>query len=84
MTKFHFDGAQIPFEPGDTVAAALLRNQIKNFRQTRFNNEARSLFCGIGHCYDCLVNVVGKGSLRACLLQAEAEMQIKSTLGIDG
>jgi hypothetical protein len=53
MDELIFDGEKIPFESGDSVAAALLRSGKNIFRTTRFSGEPRSIFCGIGHCYDC-------------------------------
>ena len=62
-----FAGREIPFEPGQTVAAALIAAGIRSWRTTRHNAAARGLFCGIGACFDCLVTVNGQPGERACL-----------------
>jgi predicted molibdopterin-dependent oxidoreductase YjgC len=65
-----FAGREIPSEPGQTVAAALIAAGIRSWRTTRRGGAPRGLFCGIGACYDCLVTVNGRPAERACLLPA--------------
>lgn len=83
MPSFKFNGKQIPFENGDTVAAALLRAGISKLRTTRFRGEPRSIFCGIGHCYDCLVSIDGVLNQRACLEKAEPDLNVASQEGLN-
>jgi predicted molibdopterin-dependent oxidoreductase YjgC len=82
MDEFTFDGERIPFENGDSVAAALLRSGKNTFRTTRFSGEPRSIFCGIGHCYDCLVAINGIINQRACLAKAEAGLSVEFQDGL--
>ena len=49
-----------------TVAAALTAAGITTFRQTR-DGAARGLFCGMGVCQDCLVEIDGRPNQRACM-----------------
>ncbi len=65
-----FAGREIPFEPGQTVAAALIAAGIRSWRRTRGEGAPRGLFCGIGACYDCLVTINGQPAQRACLVLA--------------
>lgn len=65
-----FAGREIPFEPGQSVAAALVAAGIRSWRQTRHDAAPRGLFCGIGACFDCLVTINGVPSQRACLVPA--------------
>jgi NADH dehydrogenase/NADH:ubiquinone oxidoreductase subunit G len=65
-----FNGNAIPFEPGETVAAALLAAGIRSWRTNRRESAPRGLFCGIGACYDCLVTINDSPPLRACLAPA--------------
>jgi NADH dehydrogenase/NADH:ubiquinone oxidoreductase subunit G len=65
-----FDGREIPFEPGQSVAAALIAAGIRSWRTTRRDAAARGLFCGIGACYDCLVTINDTPAQRACLTPA--------------
>jgi predicted molibdopterin-dependent oxidoreductase YjgC len=63
------DGRPVAVGPDQTVAAALLAAGIRSWRTTR-KGRPRGLFCGIGVCFDCLVTVNGRGSVRACLAPA--------------
>ena len=83
MTQFSFNGEKIPFESGDTVAAALLRSGKIVLRTTRFTGEPRSVFCGIGHCYDCLVSINGVINQRACLAKAEPNLDVETQKGLN-
>ena len=76
MITFDFDGRPITAEPGQTIAAALLAAGIRTWRATRFDARPRGLFCGIGACYDCLIQVNGASSLRACLTEARQDDQV--------
>ncbi|HKA69756.1 MAG TPA: (2Fe-2S)-binding protein [Actinomycetes bacterium] len=64
------DGRPLPAEPGQTIAAVLLTGGMTAWRRTRFGDAPRGLFCGIGVCFDCLVVVNDRGSVRACLIEA--------------
>lgn len=72
------DGQQIHAPAGRSLAAVLMlqAGQIA-WRRTRFVQEPRGLFCGIGICFDCLVSVDGSAPMRACLLQAAQGMQVQ-------
>ena len=67
---FRFDGGPIPALPGDTIAVALARAGIAGQRVTR-DGEPRGVFCGIGLCHDCLVEVDGRQAQRACVTDAQ-------------
>ena len=78
---FTFDDRDIPFRPGQSVAAALMDAGIKSWRTTRKNKTPRGLFCGIGICYDCLVTVDGEANQRACLVPAKPGTRLSSDSG---
>lgn len=75
---FTFDGEVVPAQPGDTIAAALLRADQRGLRRTRVHGRPRGVFCGIGACFDCLVTVNGVPSRRACLLPVAAGDRVVS------
>ncbi|MEV0647362.1 (2Fe-2S)-binding protein [Phytomonospora sp. NPDC050363] len=64
------DGRAVPAEEGQTIGAALHAAGMRSWRTTRFGGRPRGLFCGIGVCFDCLVTVNGRTSIRACLAPA--------------
>ncbi|MDQ1540764.1 MAG: hypothetical protein QOH29_1490 [Actinomycetota bacterium] len=79
--SFRFDGRPIEFSEGWTIGAALTAAGIRSWRTTRVEGRPRGLFCGIGVCFDCLVTVNGRTSLRACLVPARADDQVTTQSG---
>lgn len=65
---FTFDGVPVHAQRGQTVAGALLAEGIISWRVTRSGRRPRGLFCGIGACFDCLIDVNDDRSVRACLV----------------
>ncbi|MFB7249262.1 (2Fe-2S)-binding protein [Microbacterium sp. NPDC056234] len=74
-----FDGAPVPFVPGQTIGGALSAAGIVSWRTTRRDGAPRGLFCGIGVCFDCLVTVDGARTQRACLVAARADQDVRSS-----
>ncbi|MBK0420755.1 (2Fe-2S)-binding protein [Leucobacter sp. CSA2] len=70
-----FEGEPISAEPGASVAAALLASGCDAWRSTRGGGK-RGLFCGIGVCYDCIVEIDGESGQRACMIPLTEGMRI--------
>lgn len=81
--EFTFDGEKIEAITGQSVAAALLAANQRALRKTRFNNNDRGVFCGIGVCFDCLVVIDGIANQRACLIEAKPGMRVQTQVGSD-
>ena len=81
--EFTFDGEKIEAFTGQSVAAALLAANQRALRKTRFNNNDRGVFCGIGVCFDCLVVIDGITNQRACLIEARPGMKVQTQVGSD-
>ena len=81
--EFAFDGEKINAITGQSVAAALLAANQRALRKTRFNNNDRGVFCGIGVCFDCLVVIDGIANQRACLIEAKPGMRVQTQVGSD-
>ena len=81
--EFTFDGENINAITGRSVAAALLAANQRAHRKTRFNNNDRGVFCGIGVCFDCLVVIDGITNQRACLIDAKPGMKVQTQVGSD-
>ncbi len=79
--EFTFDGEKIDAITGQSVAAALLAANQRTLRRTRFNNNDRGVFCGIGVCFDCLVVIDGITNQRACLIEAKPGMKVQTQVG---
>lgn len=61
-----FDGETLQARPGETLAATLVAHGIQDFRTTA-SGQPRGVFCGMGVCQDCLVEVDGVANRRACM-----------------
>ena len=73
--KFEFEGRVLYAFPGDSIAAALTSYGIIDLRITS-SGESRGIFCGMGVCHDCLVDVDGNQNQRACMTKVKNGMRI--------
>lgn len=71
-----FCGEPISAEPGASVAAALMTSGHQAWRTTR-DKKPRGLFCGIGVCFDCIVEIDGESGQRACMIPIQDGMEIR-------
>lgn len=78
LVRATFDGEPLEAERGASIAAALVGSGCAAWRVTRAG-ERRGLFCGIGVCFDCLVEVDGESGQRACMIPIAEGMRIRST-----
>ena len=74
--QFTFDGAPLEGRYGESLAAALTAAGIRDFRRT-WSGAARGIFCGMGVCQDCLVEVDGRPSQRACMTKLDRPMTVR-------
>jgi sarcosine oxidase, subunit alpha len=63
-----------------TVAAALIANDIKRFGVSRKNIQERGLFCSRGRCCSCYMTVNGEDHVRTCMTRVEEGMEIYPNL----
>lgn len=77
------DGREVTAREGETVAAVLLANGIRTFRHTAKRGEPRGIFCGIGQCTDCIMEVDGKLNVRTCMTVAKPGMVVRSQRGLE-
>ena len=73
--KFEFEGRIMYGFPGDSIAASLTSNGIIDLRVTS-SGDSRGIFCGMGVCHDCLVEVDGNHNQRACMTKVKDGMRI--------
>jgi D-hydroxyproline dehydrogenase subunit alpha len=71
-----FEGTPIAARAGESVAAALAAHGILSLRTTRDAAE-RGIFCGMGVCQDCLVEIDGKPEQRACMTKVDRPLQVR-------
>jgi D-hydroxyproline dehydrogenase subunit gamma len=70
------DGVAHRAEPGESVAAVLLRCPPYTARTTPVGGAARGPYCMMGVCFDCLAEVDGVPSVQTCLTPVRAGMRI--------
>src|SRR5436190_19704075 len=71
-----FEGRPLPFEPGDTVAAALYRAGERVISRSFKYHRPRGLYCLTGDCPNCLVTIDGEPGVRSCMTDAVAGQQV--------
>jgi NADPH-dependent 2,4-dienoyl-CoA reductase/sulfur reductase-like enzyme len=74
--SFTFEGREVTGRRGESLAAALIAAGLRGFRTTRTGAE-RGIFCGMGVCQDCLVEVDGQSNRRACMVKLDRPMTIR-------
>jgi thioredoxin reductase len=73
---FQFEGVQVQARPGETIAAALIAAGIRDLRIDR-NGLPRGLYCGMGVCQDCLVEINGQSAVPACMTKVSGNADIR-------
>lgn len=74
------DGRSIEAYEGETVLGVLWAAGVRTLRVTPLRKAPRGFFCGMGTCFDCLIDVDGHHNVRACLEPVRPGMRI-STAG---
>lgn len=64
------DGVGVYGVAGQSIAGVILASGTVGFRKTSGAGAPRGVFCGIGICFDCLVEVNGMRDVRACQRRA--------------
>lgn len=80
MSSFIWCGEPVGFAEGETIAAALLRNGIKDLLPGGAGPASGRVFCGIGSCQSCLVREEGCSAMEACITLARAGMRLTPVL----
>lgn len=78
FVHFTFDRRPVQAREGQSVAAALLAAGHRDLRLTSRLGQPRGAFCGMGVCFDCLVQVDGCANVRACQVAVADGMQVES------
>lgn len=64
------DGTAVTGIAGQSIAGILMAGDQLELRRTATEDRPRGVFCGIGVCFDCLVEVNGAEDVRACQRKA--------------
>jgi len=79
--QIEIDGQSIQAYAGETIATAILASGQRTLRRTKERDEPRSIYCGIGICYDCLITVDGVPNQRACMTLAKPGLVVTKQSG---
>ena len=69
------DGRPLRAPEGQSLAAALLAAGRSALRDSP-SGRPRGVYCGIGVCQECRVNVDGRGVVRACVTPVTGGMRV--------
>lgn len=80
-SSFLWNDVAVPFRPGETIAAALLRAGIISLGSDGGRLSGR-IFCGIGACQGCTIAVEGGAPVEACLTPARTGLRLSPVPGL--
>ena len=80
--RISFDGQSLCAYEGETVAAALLAAGRRVWRYSGGLGEPRGLFCGMGVCFDCVVQIDGRPNVLACQTPVRDGMHVQTQQGV--
>ena len=84
MVNITVDDVPLQVRKDSMIAAALLANGIKVNRYTLKHHEPRGVFCGIGQCTDCVMEIDGVPNQRTCMTIVRAGMVVNTQEGHGG
>lgn len=76
------DGVAVAAEPGESVAALLLRLEPPLARTAPVDGSPRAPYCLMGVCFDCLAVVDGVASTQTCLTMVRDGMTVERQHGM--
>ena len=78
---FSFENQEVKARVGQSVAAALLANNIRTLRIDEAGNP-KGLLCGIGYCFECRCVIDDQPDQRACMVEAKPGMRVRRQQGL--
>jgi len=76
--KLSFEGEIVDAVAGESLAAALGAAQRKATRRSARLAAPRTYYCGMGVCWECVVDIAGQGLRRACMTEVADGMVVRS------
>ncbi|KAB3531030.1 (2Fe-2S)-binding protein [Alkaliphilus pronyensis] len=81
LVTFTFNNKTIEGYEGETIAAALHAAGIKTLSHSSEKHRPRGLFCAIGNCSSCLMEVNGEANVRICVEEVKEGLIIRTQTG---
>ena len=75
-----FDGREVEAYEGETIGMALWAAGTRAIRASSQAGEPRGMFCAMGICYECLVDLDGR-PVRACMQPVVGPRMVVSSRG---
>src|SRR5690625_6138175 len=76
---FTFDNKTFVGVQGDTIASALMADEVRKLRVQESADTTRGIYCNIGHCLECRVIVNKKSAIRACMTLIEEDIIVENS-----
>ena len=78
---FSYQGEDVTARKGETIAAALHEAGVVELSRSGDKDRPRGLFCAIGKCSSCLMQVDGIPNVRTCITIAREGMEVEKQEG---
>ena len=79
--SIYYQGRPIKAYEGETVASALYAAGVRTFSHSPGLNRPRGLFCAIGKCASCVMNIDGISNVRSCITPVRDGMIVEEQNG---
>ncbi len=76
--EFYHDGQKLTGFEGEGIAAALMRHGILQSRISAQDHAPRGYYCGMGVCWECVVEIEGHGAVKACQFPVRAGLSVRT------
>ncbi|MBC8014348.1 MAG: (2Fe-2S)-binding protein [Sporomusaceae bacterium] len=76
-----FEGKSILARVGQTVASALMANDVHKLGHSRNLSQPRGVYCGNGRCQSCIMTIDGIENVRSCRTLVKEGMIVKRCTG---
>jgi len=78
---FTFEGEIVQAQQGESLAAALMAQNLTPFRTTPVSDSPRAAYCMMGICFECLVTIDGQPNRQACMTEVRQGMKVTRQRG---
>lgn len=81
VVTFSFEGQPVEGQIGESVAAALTAAGIRDLRDSVVSGAPRGIYCMMGACFDCLVEIDGVPNRQACMTEVREGLKVRRQAG---
>ena len=79
--SFFYNGKEVDAYPTETIAAALHASGVRKLMESPVLHRPRGLFCAIGNCSSCFMEVDGVPNTRICVMKVKPGMRVNEQAG---